>query len=50
MSMHADERMTSSDAAAALGLEGTSRLKQKVELAVAAAHGLSVAIASLMQR
>lgn len=28
--MHADERMTSVDAAAALGLQGKSRLKQQV--------------------
>ena len=33
--MSADERMTSSDAAAALGLEGASRLKQKVNAAAA---------------
>lgn len=31
MHTYADERMTSADAAAALGIQGESRLKQKVE-------------------
>lgn len=38
MHTYADERMTSADAAAALGIQGESRLKQKVGFVLLANH------------